>query len=115
MADVDPNIVADAGVQDLQGAINKLSALKTGPKADIPAIDRRIEALQQKQADLRSQALRTVEDSDANKQAIAVLNQAAAALKSEAADIKDLATALSTAAKVVSAAAALASALAPFA
>ncbi len=114
MPDVDPNKVASAGIEVLQGAIDKLNALKGQPGADIVGIDAQIEALQDKQDDLRNQALRTIEDSDANKQAIAAMNAAAANLNAEAANIKDVATALTTAAKIVSAATALVTALAPF-
>jgi len=114
MPDLDPNTVASAGIDTLQGAIDKLNALKTQPSADIVALDAQIEALLYKQDDLRDQALRTIEDSDANKQAITAMNAAVARLNTEAAKITDLATALAAAAKVVTAATSLVTALAPF-
>ncbi len=114
MADVDPNQVASAGIDALQGAIDKLNALKMQPGADIVAFDAQIEALQDKQDDLRNQALRMIEDSGANKQAIAAMNAAAANLKTEARNIKDVATALGAAAKILTATASLVTALAPF-
>jgi hypothetical protein len=114
MAIVDPNNVASAGIRTLQGAIDKLNGLKLQPGADIVGIDAQIQALQDKQDDLRDQALRTIEDSDANKQAIAAMTKAAASLSAEAANIKDVATALGVAQKVVAAAGSLIAALAPF-
>lgn len=114
MAIVDPNQVASAGVTSLQGTIDKLNSLKLALGADIVGIDAQIEALQGKQDDLRNQALRTIEDSDANKQAIAAMNKAAASLSAEAANIKDVATALGVAQKVVAAAGSLIAALVPF-
>jgi hypothetical protein len=114
MPNVDPNQVASAGIQVLQGAIDKLNALKLQRGAGIPQLDAQIEALQDKQDDLRNLALRTIEDSDANRQAIAAMNTAAANLNAEAANIKDAAVALLTGAKIVAAAASLVTALAPF-
>ena len=114
MADIDPNKVASAGIDVLQGAIDKLNALKVQPGADIAAFDAQIEALQDKQDNLRDQALRTIEELPANKTAIAAINAADPNLKAEASNIKDLATALQTAAKVVTAAASLVTTLAPF-
>ena|SRR5258707_10215310 len=114
MAEVNPNDVCAAGIEDIQRAIDKLSALTLQPGADIPGIDAHIDALQDSQADLRNQALRAIEDSAASKLAIAALNAAAAALTAEASKIKDVGTALAGAAKVVSAAGSLVTALAPF-
>ncbi|HVC63297.1 MAG TPA: hypothetical protein VND19_23405 [Acetobacteraceae bacterium] len=114
MAQVNPNDVATAAIQVLQAAIDRLSALKLKHGADIAGIDAQIGKLQDKQDDFRVQALRTIEDSDANKQAIAAMNDAAANLKTEAATIKDAATLLTGVAQVLSAAAALLAALAPF-
>jgi septal ring factor EnvC (AmiA/AmiB activator) len=114
MAEVNPNDVAKKGITDIQGAIDRLTAQQQQPGADIPGIDAQINALQQNQQDLRNQALRTIEDSDANKQAIAAMNAAAAGLTTEASKIKDLATALTGVAKVATAAASLITSLAPF-
>lgn len=114
MPDVDPNKVTSAGIDALQGAIDKLYALKLQPGGDIVAIDAQIEALEDKQDDLRNQTLRTIEDSNANQAAIAAMNAAAASLNTEAANIKDVATALGAAAKVLTAATSLVIALAPF-
>jgi hypothetical protein len=114
LAQVDPNLVASAGINDLQVAIDALNALELRPGADIPGIDAQIELLIAKQAALRNQALRQIEDSIANQQAIAAMNKAAAALKTEAGNIGDVATALTDAGKVVSAAASLISTLAQF-
>ena len=46
MAQVDPNIVATAGVQDLQTAIDKLAALRMQPDSDDSKINPQIEALE---------------------------------------------------------------------
>jgi hypothetical protein len=115
MTQVDPNVVAAAAIQNLQDAITRLDAQKQQQNADIPGIDTQINALEAQQADLQNQALRTIEDSAANQQAIAAMNAAAASLKNEASNITDLATALASAAKVATAVASLAAALAPFA
>ncbi len=114
MATIDPNDVASASIQDVQGAIDKLSAMIVLPGADIAGINGQITALQGKQGEIRTQALRTIEDSPENKQAIAAMNAAAAALKTEAAQIGTLATALTQAAKVVTAATSLITTFAPF-
>lgn len=114
MAQMDPNEVATAGVQTLQVAIAKLDALKRQPDADAGQIDARIDALQTAQAALRDQALRTIEESDASKQAIAAMNAAAASLKVEAAAMKALAADLASVAKIVTAATSLVAALAYF-
>lgn len=112
MAAVNPNDVATAGVQALQGAIAKLDALKQQPDADAGQIDARIDDLQTAQAALRDQALRTIEESDANKQAIAALNAAVANLKTEAAAIEVTAGDLVSVMNVVTAATSLVAALA---
>jgi hypothetical protein len=114
MAQVNPNDVASAGVQALQGAIATLDALKLQPDPDIPGIDAQINALQAQQAGLRNQVLRSIEDSAANKQAIAAMNAAAASLKTAAATMQVTAANLANVAKVVTAAASLVAALAPF-
>jgi hypothetical protein len=114
VAQIDPNAVASAGIADLQTAIDALNALELQPGADIPGIDAHIKTLITKQAALQNQALRQIEDSVENQQAIAAMNKAAAALKSEAGNIASVATALTDAAKVVSAVTSLITALAPF-
>jgi predicted nucleic acid-binding Zn-ribbon protein len=114
MAQVNPNDVATAAIQDLQGAIDTLSRLKQQPAADIAAIDARIGDLQDRQDDLRTQALRTIEDSDANRAAIAAMNAAAGKLKTEAAAMTATAAALASVAQVVTAATSLISALTVF-
>jgi len=114
MATIDPNLVASAGIDQLQSAINVLNALKHGQNPDIQAIDAKILALEDKQTALRDQVLRQIEDSPENQTAIAQMNSAAAALKSAADEMTADATALSEAAAVVSAAASLITALAPF-
>src|SRR5260221_3740425 len=114
MADVDANGVAKKGIQDLQGAIDRLNAAKIQPGADIPGIVQQIEALQRQQAALRDLALGTIQDTKANKQAIAAISAAAASLTTEAGKIKNVATALSGAAKIVTAVASLVTALTPF-
>jgi hypothetical protein len=112
MTQVNPNDVATAGVQALQAAIAELDTLKQQPDADAGPIDARIEALQIAQAALRDQALSTIEESGANKQAIAAMNAAAANLKTEAAVMKATAADLASVAKVVTAATSLVAALA---
>jgi len=114
VSQVDPNDVATAGVQALQGAIAKLDALKQQPDADLAKIDGQIDALQTQQTVLRDQALRTIEDSAANQQAITAMNAAAANLKIEAAIMKVTAADLAGVAKVVTAAMSLIGMLAPF-
>jgi septal ring factor EnvC (AmiA/AmiB activator) len=111
---VNPNDVATAAALVVQGAIDKLSALEGQPGANIPQIDAQINALSSKQADLRNQVLRTIEDNPTNQAAIAAMNAAAASLKTEAANITNVATAVTSAAKVVTAAASLITTLAPF-
>ena len=113
MPDVGANDIATAAIQILQDSIDQLSALKLEPGVDIPGIDARIGALEDRQDDLRIQALRTIEASDANKQAIAAVNAAAALLKSEAANMKVTATDLADAAAVMTAAASLVAAFLP--
>lgn len=115
MAQIDPNEVASAGIQDLQKAINTLAAMIPLKNANIPGINAKIDALQAQQADLRNQALRTIEDLDENKRAIARMNAAAALLRHEAGNITSVANALTDAAKVVNTAVALMAALARFA
>lgn len=88
MPDVNANDVATTAIQILQDSLDQLSAVKVKPGADIPGIDVRIGALEDRQDDLRIQALRTIQASDANKQAIAAVNAAAALSKSEAANVK---------------------------
>lgn len=114
MADVDPNAAASAGIQTLQDAIKRLNGMLTQDGADVDGIGVKIRALIAEQTDLRFLALRTLEDSPANKQAIDMLNAASKTLTDEAARIKEVATAIADAAKVLSAAASLVTALAPF-
>ena len=114
VSQVNPNDVASAGVQALQGAITKLDALKLQRGADIGRIDAQIDTLQVQQAALRDQVLHTTEESGASQQAVAAMNAAAIALKTEAAVMQATAADLAIVAKVVAAAASLAAALAPF-
>jgi len=114
MAQVNPNDVATTCVLALQGAIAKLDALKQQPDADVGQIDAQIDALQTAQAALRDQALRAIEESEANKQAIAAMNSAAANLRTEAAAMQATAADLTSAAEVVTAATSLVAALAHF-
>jgi hypothetical protein len=115
MAQVDPNDAATAGVQALQGAIAELDALKRQPDVDLGEIDARIDALQEQQATLRDQALRIIEDSDANREAIAAMNMAASNLRTEAATMNATAADLTKVAQVVTAAMSLIATLARFA
>jgi hypothetical protein len=114
MAQVNPNDVATAGALALQGAIASLDALKQQPDADLRQIDDRIDALQAQQAALRNQALRTIEDSDATRQAITAMHNAAASLNTEAAIMRATAADLTAVAKVVAAAASLVATFAAF-
>jgi hypothetical protein len=114
VAQVDPNQVAKAGVDEIQVAINELSIMLTKPAANIAAINGKINDLTAKQVALRTQALRVIVASEANRLAIAAMNNAAAALKTESMMIGNVATALNDAAKVISEAASLIAALAPF-
>lgn len=114
MALIDPNDVASAGIDDVQDAIDRLNALKSKPGADIPSINAQIKVLIAKQVSLRTQALRQIEDTPENQQAIAAMNDAAADLKTAAGNITDTATALTAAAKVVSTVTTLITSLAPF-
>ena len=114
MADVDPKVTADAGIQTIQNSIKKLNDMVARPGADVDGITGQIRALVAEQTDLRFLELRALEDSPANQAAIASLNAASTALNNEAANIGRVATALNDAAKVVSAAAGLVTALTPF-
>lgn len=114
MGQVDPNVVAQAGIDHLQDAIDALNALELRPGADIPGIDEKIKLLIAKQEALRDQALQQIEDNPDNQAAIAAMNAAAATLKATAGTIASVATALTDAAAVVSAAASLIAAVAPF-
>jgi hypothetical protein len=114
VAQVDPNQVAAAGIQDIQVAINELSAMLTNPAADIAGINGKIDDLTAKQADLQNQALQVIVGSEANRQAIAAMNNAVATLKTESMIIGNVATALNDADKVITEAASLIAALAPF-
>jgi len=114
MAQLNPNDVATASVQALQDVIAKLDALKQQPDADIGQIDARIDVLQTAQAALCDQALRTIEESEANQQAIAAMNSAATNLKIEAAAMHATAADLANVAKVVTAATSLVATLAHF-
>ena len=115
MASVDLNDIATNGIQKLQESIDQLNQAKIQPGADIGEIVKQIEDIEEQQEALRDIVLGTIQDTDANKQAIAAVSAAATSLNAEAANIKDVATALTNAAKAVSAAVALVTALTPFA
>ena len=115
MATVDQNAVATAAIANLQTAIDKLNGLKRQPGADLAKFTAQIEALEDRQADLRTLALSSIENSPENQQAIAAVNGAATKLQTEAGNITSVANALNTAAQVISCAADLFSALEKFA
>jgi len=111
---IDLNAVATAAIADIQTAINNLNAVRRQNGADVAGILVKIEALEQKQADLRTLALQSVENSPENQAAVKVVNAAATSLKSEAANITTVANALITAQQVIGDAADLFSALGKF-
>jgi len=111
---VDFNAIAANAVQNLQTYIDKLNILKVQPGANIVALVAQIESLQAQQANFRTLALVSAEESPANQTAIAAVNAAATNLKHEAGNIASLASALTTAARVVGCATDLAKAFAPF-
>ncbi|MTJ83291.1 MAG: hypothetical protein F8N37_20075 [Telmatospirillum sp.] len=113
MREIDLNEVADQGVQDLQRAIEQLNELLALPGVDISAIETKIEALEDKQSDLRALTLDTIERSDENRLALAAVEAAGAALTREAGQIREAATAIADAEKVIAAVGSLIGALAP--
>ena len=115
MATVDLNAVATAAIANLQVAIDKLNALKRQPGADFAKFTAQIEALEDRQADLRTLTLALIESSPENQAAITAVNGAATKLHTEAGNITSVANALNTAARVISCAADLFSALGKFA
>lgn len=114
MTTVDLNAVATAAIANLQKAIDKLNALKRQPGADIGKFTAQIEALEERQADLRTLALASIESSPENQAAIAAVNGSAAKLQTEAGNITTVANALNTAAQIVTCAADLFAALGTF-
>lgn len=114
MALVNPNDVAAAGCRVLQGAIDKLDALKQLDGCDTAQINALIDASQSHQAALRDQTLQAIEDSDENRQAIMAMNAATASLNAEAANMRATAADLANIAKVVATAGSLVAALAQF-
>ncbi|MGH9759871.1 MAG: hypothetical protein ACREDR_47005 [Blastocatellia bacterium] len=115
MATVDLNAIATAAITNLQTAINNLNALKRQPGADLAKFTVQIEALEDRQADLRTLALTSIENSPENQQAIAAINGTANQLQTEAGNITSVANALNTVAQVATCAADLFSALGKFA
>lgn len=115
MAAVDLNAIASAAIDNLQTAINNLNALKRQPGADFAKFTAQIETLEDQQANLRTLALTSIENSPENQQAIAAVNGAAKQLQTEAGNITSVANALNAAAQVATCAATLFSALGKFA
>lgn len=104
---VDLNRVADAAIADLQKSIDALTASSGHPGVDEDALDRAVEALEAKQAEISDLTLAAIEESPENAAAIAALNAAAERLSRTAQEMGKVARALDKATGVVDSATSL--------